>query len=84
MASQNLSRVGLLPPGSPPEAVAALRQAFAGLSKDEEFLAEARKAMRFHPRFEVGEEGERLKQKVLTASPELIDFVRQFIDQARK
>ena len=84
MASQNLSRVGLLPPGSPPEAVAALRQAFVGLSNDEEFIGDAKKVMRFHPRFEVGEEGEKLKQKVLSASPELIDFVRQFIDQARK
>jgi hypothetical protein len=84
MASQNLSRVALLPPGSPPEAVAALRQAFAGLSKDEEFIAEAMKVMRFHPRFEVGEDGERLKQKVLTAPAEIIDFVRQFIEQARK
>jgi tripartite-type tricarboxylate transporter receptor subunit TctC len=84
MASQNLSRVALLPPGSPPEAIAALRQAFAGLSKDEEFIAEAMKVMRFHPRFEVGEDGEKLKQKVLTAPPEIIDFVRQFIEQARK
>jgi len=40
--------------------------------------------MKFHPRFETGEEGERLRQKVLQMSPELIDFVRQFIEQARK
>jgi len=84
LASQNMSRVALLPPGTPPAAVASLRQAFAALSKDEEFLAEAQKVMRFHPRFETGEDGERLKQKVLSASPEVIDFVRQFIEQARK
>jgi len=40
--------------------------------------------MKFHPRFEVGEDGERLRQKVLQASPEAIDFMRQFIEQARK
>jgi tripartite-type tricarboxylate transporter receptor subunit TctC len=84
MASQNLSRVALLPPNSSPEAVTAMRQAFAALSKDEEFISEAKKVMRFHPRFEVGEDGERLKQKVLTAPTELIDFIRQYIDQARK
>jgi tripartite-type tricarboxylate transporter receptor subunit TctC len=84
MASQNLSRVALLPPGSPQEAIATLRQAFGALSNDEEFIAEAKKVMRFHPRFEIGEDGERLKQKVLTAPPELIEFVRQFIEQARK
>jgi tripartite-type tricarboxylate transporter receptor subunit TctC len=84
MASQNLSRVALLPPNSPKEAVLAVRQAFTGLSKDEEFLAEAKKVMRYHPRFEVGEDGERLREKVLRAPTEVVDFVRQYIDQARK
>jgi tripartite-type tricarboxylate transporter receptor subunit TctC len=84
IASGNMSRVALMPPGSPPEAVAILRKAFASLSLDEEFISDAKKVMRFHPRFEVGEDGERLRQKVLSASPELVDFIRQFIDSARK
>ena len=84
MASQNLSRVALLPPSSPNEAVVALRQAFAALSKDEEFLAEAKKAMRFQPRFDVGEDGERLRDRVLRAPDEVVEFVRQYIEQARK
>ena len=61
-----------------------LRQAFFGLSKDEEFIAEAKKVMRFHPRFETGEDGEKLRDKVLRASPEIIDFVRKFVEEARK
>ncbi|HEY6999442.1 MAG TPA: hypothetical protein VH851_16010 [Candidatus Binatia bacterium] len=84
MASQNLSRVALLTPNSPKEAVAALRQAFAALAKDEDFLAEAKKAMRFQPRFDVGEDGERLRDKVLRAPEEVVEFVRQYIEQARK
>src|SRR5262249_37242872 len=36
IASGNMARVALLPPSSPPEALTALRQAFGGLSKDEE------------------------------------------------
>ncbi|MEX0803556.1 MAG: hypothetical protein WD688_09605 [Candidatus Binatia bacterium] len=84
MASQNLNRVAILPPGSPPEAVTVLRQAFAALSKDEEFIAEAKKVMRFHPRFATGEEGEKIRTKVLQAPAEVIEFVRQFVDQARK
>jgi tripartite-type tricarboxylate transporter receptor subunit TctC len=84
MASQNLSRVALLTPNSPKEAVVALRQAFASLSKDEDFLAEAKKAMRFQPRFDVGEDGERLRDKVLRAPDEVVEFVRQYIEQARK
>jgi hypothetical protein len=35
LASGNLNRVALLPPGSPPEAGANLRQGFASLSRDE-------------------------------------------------
>lgn len=84
LASGNLNRVALLPPGAPPEAVATLRQAFTGLARDEEFIAEAQKVMKFHPRFETGEDGEKLRQKVLTAPPELVDFIRQFIEQGRK
>lgn len=84
MASQNLNRVALLPPGSPPAAIAAMRQAFAALSKDEDFIAEAKKIMRFHPRFETGEDGEKIRTKVLQAPNEVIEFVRQFVEQARK
>jgi tripartite-type tricarboxylate transporter receptor subunit TctC len=84
MASQNLSRVALLPPNSPKEAVFALRQAFTALARDEEFIAEAKKAMRFHPRFDVGEDGERLRERVLKAPTEIVDFVRQYVEQARK
>ncbi|HWP60024.1 MAG TPA: hypothetical protein VNL14_19180 [Candidatus Acidoferrales bacterium] len=84
IASGNMSRVALMPPGSPPEAVAALRQAFASLSRDEEFIADAKKVMKFHPRFDTGEEGEKLRQKILSVPNELVDFIRQFIDQARK
>jgi tripartite-type tricarboxylate transporter receptor subunit TctC len=84
MASQNLSRVALLPPDSPQAAILALRNAFTGLSKDEEFISEAKRAMRFHPRFDVGDDGERLRDKVLTAPAEIVDFVRQYVEQARK
>ncbi len=84
LASGNLNRVALLSPGSPPEAVTTLRHAFVALARDEEFVAEAKKVMKFHPRFETGEDGEKLRQKVLTAPPELVDFIRQFIDQGRK
>ena len=84
MASQNMNRVALLPPESPKAAVLAMRQAFTSLSKDEEFIAEAKKVMRFQPRFEVGEDGEKIREKVLKAPAEVIEFVRQYVEQARK
>lgn len=84
IASVNMNRVALMPPGAAPAAVLAMRQAFVGLAKDEEFLAEAQRVMRHHPRFEIGEDGERLKQKVTQVPNEIIDFVRQYIEQVRK
>ena len=45
-----------------------MRQAFSALAKDEEFIAEAKKVMRFQPRFETGEDGEKLRDKVLTGA----------------
>jgi len=84
MASQNMNRVALVSPRTPTAAIAAMRQGFIGLAKDEEFLAEAQKVMKFHPRFEIGEDGERLRAKVLQASAEVVEFVRQFVEQARK
>lgn len=84
MASQNMNRVALLAPRTSAAAVSAMRQGFVGLAKDEEFLAEAQKVMKFHPRFEIGEDGERLRAKVLQAPAEVIEFVRQYVEQARK
>lgn len=84
MASQNMNRVALLPPSSPPAAIAAMRQAFASLAKDEDFIGEAKKVMKFQPRFETGEDGERLREKVLRAPAEIIDFVRKYVDEAQK
>lgn len=84
ISNVNMSRVILLPPGSPPDAAAALRQAFVSLARDEEFLADAKRVMRFAPRFETGEEADRLYQKVMQAPAEVLDFLRQFIDQVKK
>ena len=84
MASQNMNRVALLPPASAPAAVNSMRQAFAGLAKDEEFIGEAKKVMRFQPRFEIGEDGEKLRERVLKAPAEVIDFVRKYVEEARK
>jgi tripartite-type tricarboxylate transporter receptor subunit TctC len=84
IAGTNMTRAILLPPGSPKEAVAALKQATAALSKDDEYLADAVKVMRFRPRFEMGASGERLYQRAAGISPDLVKFIRQFIEQERK
>jgi hypothetical protein len=84
MSSTNLQRLILLPPGSPSEAITALRQAFVSLSKDSDFTADALKTIRFSPTFEVGEQGERLFQQVSQTPADVINFIRQYIEQANR
>jgi hypothetical protein len=47
-------------------------------------LQEAITAMRFQPRFEVGEAGERLFQLASQTSPEVVNFLRKYIEEANK
>jgi hypothetical protein len=84
MSSTNMQRLILLPPNSSAEAVTTLRQAIVSLSKDADFNADAMKTMRFQPRFEVGEQGERLFQRVSQTPPEIVNFIRQYIEEVNK
>jgi tripartite-type tricarboxylate transporter receptor subunit TctC len=84
MSSTNMTRMVLMPPKTPPEVIAILRSAFESLAKDQDFLADAINTMRFHPRFEVGEAGERMFKLASQASPEVVNFLRQYIEQANK
>ena len=84
MSSTNMMRMFLMPPKTPPETIAILRKAFDELARDQDFIQEAIGAMRFQPRFEVGEAGERLFKRASAASPEVVNFLRKYIDEANR
>jgi putative tricarboxylic transport membrane protein len=84
MSSTNMTRMVLMPPKAPPETTAILRKAFDSLSRDQDFLQDAIATMRFQPRFEVGEAGERLFQRASQTSPEVVNFLRKYIEEANK
>jgi hypothetical protein len=84
MSSTNMTRMVLMPPKAPPESVAILRAAFNSLAKDQDFLEDAVRTMRFQPRFEVGQAGEALFKRASQTPPEVINFLRQYIDQANR
>jgi hypothetical protein len=44
------------------------------MSQDQDFLQDAITAMRFQPRFEVGQAGERLFQPASQTKPQVISF----------
>jgi tripartite-type tricarboxylate transporter receptor subunit TctC len=84
MSSTNMTRTIMLPPGVPAEALTTMRQALLTLSKDADFIADAQKTMRFHPRFEIGEQGEKTFQRAAQISPEILSFLRKFMEEGNK
>ncbi len=84
MSSTNMTRMFLLPPKAPAESITILRKAFDALGKDQDFLVDAINVMRFHPRFEVGEAGERMFSVASSIKPEVIAFLRKYIEEANK
>ena len=84
MSSTNMTRMVLMPPKAPPETIPILRKAFDSLSRDQDFLQDAFATMRFQPRFEVGEAGERLFKQASLTSPEVVSFLRKYIEEANK
>jgi len=84
MSSTNMTRMVLIPPKAPAESITILRKAFDSLSRDQDFLQDAITAMRFQPRFEVGEAGERLFKQASAVSPEVVNFLRKYIEEANR
>ena len=48
------------------------REVLDGLARDQDFLQDAIAAMRFQPRFEVGEDGEKLRERLLELEAERV------------
>ena len=84
ISSTNMTRMVLMPPKTPPEAITILRQAFESLARDQDFLQDAVKTMRFQPRFEVGQAGELLFKRASQTPPDIVNFLRRYIEEANK
>ena len=65
----------VLPPGSPKEAEAALRDAFDKITNDPEFKAETLKILKFSPRYLVDADTEKLYRDKLTKDPVVAAFI---------
>ncbi|MBI4529813.1 MAG: hypothetical protein HY695_38940 [Deltaproteobacteria bacterium] len=76
--THGVQRLATLPPGSPPAAVAALRQAFASLVKDAEFIQEYKKVTRSEPKFNPGSDVDILAKKLVQAPPETKETIRKY------
>ncbi len=75
-----MQRIAKVAPGTPPEAVAALRQGFSQMLKDAEFVNEFKRVTRSDPRFQVGGEADKLIRRLVQASPEVRSTIRKYTD----
>ncbi len=80
----SMLRLVAMPPGSPPAAVAALRQALAALNDDADYAADAMTAMQFVPHYEVAPNLDQVVRDRLSIPPEMRSFITAYMKQAGK
>ena len=73
-----MQRIAKVAPTTPPEAVAALRQGFSQMIKDQEFIQEFKRVTRSDPHFQVGGEADKLIKKLVQAPPEVRSTIRKY------
>ena len=76
-------RIVVMRPGSPPEAVAAMRKAFAGLADDPDYIADAMRTVKYVPRYLSDEPMQRRYLEKLKPDPALRDFLRAYVEAGR-
>jgi tripartite-type tricarboxylate transporter receptor subunit TctC len=76
---QSMLRAVVMPPGSPPAAVAALRAAIARLNDDPDYAQDAIKTMQFAPRYETGGDLNARVRGALAVAPGIKEFVTEYL-----
>jgi tripartite-type tricarboxylate transporter receptor subunit TctC len=79
-----MQRLFALPPGAPPAAVNALRQALLRLENDKDYAADAIKTMGYVPEYDAGSDTNDTVRSALTVRPEIRTFVADYIKQLGK
>jgi tripartite-type tricarboxylate transporter receptor subunit TctC len=79
-----MQRLFALPPGAPPAAVNALRQALIKLGNDKEYAADAVKTMGYVPEYDAAPNTNDIVRSALTVRPEIRTFVADYIKQLGK
>jgi tripartite-type tricarboxylate transporter receptor subunit TctC len=79
--STKLARVALMPPGTPAEAVAEMRQGFAALATDEEFLEEYRRIIKEKAELTGAEEGQAILERLRSVKPEIKSALAKAVEE---
>jgi tripartite-type tricarboxylate transporter receptor subunit TctC len=81
-ARQDMAYPIVAPPGTPPERVAILRQAFEATMRDPEFLADARK-QHLESAFMTGPEIEKLIERIFASPPAVVERAQRAIEAGK-
>lgn len=76
-------RVIVMPPGTPKEAVGAVKAALAAMVKDQAYRDDALKTMKFVPNFVVDDKTERLFRAKLSPEPSVKAFILDYIEKGK-
>jgi tripartite-type tricarboxylate transporter receptor subunit TctC len=79
-----IQRVIVMPPGAPPAAVAALRDAIAEVNADKAYAEEAEKTFGFVPRWDAGPDTPKVAQAALTVRAEVRTFLADYMKNVPK
>ncbi len=76
-------RTLLMPPDSPPQAIAALKDGLAKMQEDPDFKAEAEKTMKYIPRYVSDANMESIFRKTMVPPAEIRAFLRDYIEKGK-
>jgi tripartite-type tricarboxylate transporter receptor subunit TctC len=79
-----MQRTIVLPPGSTPAAVAALRAAIAELNSDKSYADEAIKTLGFAPEWVAGSDTNAQVRRALTLTPQMRSFIADYVKSGKK
>jgi tripartite-type tricarboxylate transporter receptor subunit TctC len=80
--SGQMQRLVVMPPGSPPQAVAALRKALAALNDDKDYAADAMKVIQFVPHYTISPDLDQEVRGRLTISPSMRTLITDYMKKA--
>ncbi|HLH98733.1 MAG TPA: hypothetical protein VKW08_26790 [Xanthobacteraceae bacterium] len=79
-----MQRTIVLPPNSPPAAIAALRNAIAELNNDKSYADEAIKTLGFAPEWVAGTDTNAQVRRALSLSPQMRSFIAAYVKNGKK
>jgi len=83
-ADAQMLRLIAMPPGSPPAAIAALRQALVALNDDKNYAADAMTAMQFVPHYDASPNLNQVVRDRLTIAPDMRSFILDYMKKVAR